>query len=159
MTVNLWFNAGAGNDPWVEAIGNQLKQNLGIQFKLQSRQWAQYLSILDSGDFTGPFRLGWLPDYPATENYLRPIVGCGGDSNYTDYCSKRLDSLLDQGDQAKTDAQATQFYQQAEDVALQDMPIIPLWVSQAPTVYASNLSNVSYNIMDEVPLNEVVVGQ
>jgi oligopeptide transport system substrate-binding protein len=159
MTVNLWFNAGAGHDPWVEALGNQLKQNLGVEFKLQAREWSQYLEVLDAGDFTGPFRLGWLPDYPNTENYLRPIVGCGGDSNYTDYCSQQLDSLLDQGDQANSDEQATQFYQQAEDVALQDMPILPLWVSQNPTVYADNLSNVTYNILDEVPLNEVVVGQ
>ncbi len=159
MTVNLWFNAGAGNDPWVEAIGNELKQTLGVQFKLQAREWAQYLEVLDANDFTGPFRLGWLPDYPAAENYIRPIVGCGGDSNYTGYCSKQLDALLAQGDQAKTAQQANQFYQQAEDIALKDMPIIPLWVSQAPTVYASNLSNVSYNITDEVPLNEVVVNQ
>jgi oligopeptide transport system substrate-binding protein len=157
MTINLWFNAGSGHDPWVEAIGNQLKQNLGVEFKLQAREWAQYLEILDAGDFTGPFRLGWLPDYPAAENYLRPIVGCNGDSNYTGYCSQQVDSLLDQGDQAKTEAQSTQFYQQAEDVALQDLPILPLWVSKAPIVYASNLSNVTYNVTDEVPLNEVVV--
>jgi oligopeptide transport system substrate-binding protein len=159
MTVDLWFNAGAGHDGWVEAIGNQLKQNLGVEFKLQPREWAQYLEILEAGDFTGPFRLGWLPDYPATENYLRPIVGTGGDSNYQDYSNPQVDSLLDKGDQAVTEEQATQLYQQAEDVALQDLPILPLWVQQEPTVYASNLSNVSYNVSDEVPLNEVVVNQ
>jgi oligopeptide transport system substrate-binding protein len=157
MTINLWFNAGSGHDPWVEAIGNQLKQNLGVEFKLQAREWAQYLEILDAGDFTGPFRLGWLPDYPSTENYLRPIVGCGGDSNYTGYCNKQLDALLSKGDTADTEAQATQFYQQAEDVALQDMPILPLWVSQAPIVYSEQVSNVHYNITEETVLNEVVV--
>lgn len=157
MTLNLWFNAGSGHDSWVEAIGNQLKQNLGVQFKLQPREWAQYLEVLDAGDFTGPFRLGWLPDYPAAENYLRPIVATGGDSNYTDYSNKELDGLLAKGDQAESEEQATEFYQQAEDIALQDMPILPLWVSQAPTVYSADVSNVSYNILDEVPLNEVTV--
>jgi oligopeptide transport system substrate-binding protein len=157
MTVDLWFNAGSGHDGWVEAIGNQLKQNLGVEFKLQAREWAQYLEVLDAGDFTGPFRLGWLPDYPAAENYLRPIVATGGDSNYTGYSSKQLDNLLAQGDQADSQEQAVQFYQQAEDVALEDMPILPLWVSQAPTVYSDDVSNVSYNILDEVPLNEVTV--
>jgi oligopeptide transport system substrate-binding protein len=157
MTVNLWFNAGSGHDPWVEAIGNQLKQNLGVEFQLQAREWAQYLEVLDAGDFTGPFRLGWLPDYPAAENYLRPIVATGGDSNYTGYSSNEVDNLIAQGDQAETTEEAQQFYQQAENAALQDMPLMPLWVSQAPTVYADNLENVSYNLMDEVPLNEVVV--
>lgn len=159
MTVNLWFNAGSGHDGWVQAIGNQLKQNLGVEFQLQAREWAQYLEVLDAGDFTGPFRLGWLPDYPSPENYLRPIVGTGGDSNYTGYSSKELDNLLSQGDQAQSQEQAIDFYQQAENVALQDMPILPLWVSQAPTVYSQNVENVSYNILDEVPLNEVTVVQ
>ncbi|HEX2176921.1 MAG TPA: ABC transporter substrate-binding protein [Nocardioidaceae bacterium] len=157
MTVNLWFNAGSGHDPWVEAIGNQLKQNLGVEFQLQAREWAQYLEVLDAGDFTGPFRLGWLPDYPAAENYLRPIVATGGDSNYTGYSSNEVDNLIAQGDQAETTEEAQQFYQQAENAALQDMPLMPLWVSQAPTVYAENLENVSYNLMDEVPHNEIIV--
>jgi oligopeptide transport system substrate-binding protein len=157
MTVDLWFNADAGHDGWVEAIGNQLKENLGVNFKLQAREWAQYLEVLDAGDFTGPFRLGWIPDYPAAENFLRPIVATGGDSNYTDYSSKQLDSLLAKGDQAETAEEAEQFYQQAEDVALEDMPILPLWVSQSATVYSDDVSNVTYNILDEVPLNEVTV--
>jgi oligopeptide transport system substrate-binding protein len=159
MTVNLWFNAGSGHDGWVEAVGNQLKQNLGVEFQLQAREWAQYLEILDAGDFTGPFRLGWLPDYPAAENYLRPIVGTDGDSNYTEYSSQQLDSMLDQGDAAESPEQAVQSYQQAEDVALEDMPIIPLWVSQSQVAYSTDVSNVSYNILDEVPLNEVTVNQ
>lgn len=159
MTLNLWFNAGSGHDGWVEAIGNQLKENLGVEFKLQAREWAQFLEILDAGDFTGPFRLGWLPDYPNTENYLRPIVGTGGDSNYTGYSNKQLDDLLAQGDQAETTEQAVEFYQQAEDIALQELPILPLWVSQAPTAYSTNVENVTYNIVDEVPYNEVTVVQ
>jgi oligopeptide transport system substrate-binding protein len=159
MTLNLWFNAGGGHDGWVEAIGNQLKQNLGAEFKLQAREWAQYLEVLDAGDFTGPFRLGWLPDYPSTENYIRPLVSTGGDSNYSDYSNKQLDSLLAQGDQAETEEQSVEFYQQAEDIALQELPILPLWVSQAPTVFSTDVSNVSYNILDEVPYNEVVVNQ
>ena len=27
--VELWFNAGAGHDAWMEAVGNQLRENLG----------------------------------------------------------------------------------------------------------------------------------
>ncbi|MGH3356538.1 MAG: peptide ABC transporter substrate-binding protein [Nocardioidaceae bacterium] len=159
MTVNLWFNAGSGHDGWVEAIGNQLKQNLGVEFKLQAREWAQFLEVLDAGDFTGPFRLGWLPDYPNTENYLRPIVATGGDSNYTGYSDKEVDNLISQGDQASTTEEAVKFYQQAEVAAVADLPILPLWVSQAPIAYSQEVENVSYNITDEVPLNEVTVVQ
>jgi ABC-type oligopeptide transport system substrate-binding subunit len=128
-----------------------------VEYKLQAREWAQYLEILDAGDFTGPFRLGWLPDYPAAENYLRPIVGTGGDSNYSDYSSKEVDSLLAEGDQASSAEAAQQAYTDAENVALEDLPLLPLWVSQAPTAYSQDVDNVNYNIVDEIVLNEVTV--
>ena len=35
--VELWFNAGAGNEAWVEAIGNQLRTNLGVEFSPEGR--------------------------------------------------------------------------------------------------------------------------
>ena len=34
--IELWFNAGAGNEAWVEAIGNQLRTNLGVEFVLRA---------------------------------------------------------------------------------------------------------------------------
>jgi oligopeptide transport system substrate-binding protein len=159
MTINLWFNAGSGHEGWVEAIGHQLEQNLGVNFKLQGREWAQFLEVLENNSFTGPFRLGWLPDYPAAENYLRPIVATGGDSNYTGYSNPQVDSLLAKGDQADSAAEADQFYHQAEAVALQDMPILPLWVANPPYGYSDDVQNVHYNLMNEIELNEVVVTQ
>ncbi|MGR7025528.1 peptide ABC transporter substrate-binding protein [Geodermatophilus sp. URMC 62] len=33
--IELWFNAGGGHDAWMEAVGNQLRQNLGVEFSLQ----------------------------------------------------------------------------------------------------------------------------
>jgi oligopeptide transport system substrate-binding protein len=157
MTVDLWFNPGGGHDAWVQAIGNQLKQHLGVEYKLQTREWAQFLEILEDQAFTGPFRAGWLPDYPANENYLRPLLATGGDANFTGYSSERVDDLVTRGDRAASPEQAQRFYQQAEDAALEDMPILPLWVSKAPTAYSPEVDNVSYNIIDEVPLNEVTV--
>ena len=73
--VDLWFNAGAGHDAWVEAVGNQLRKNLGVEFTLQGNlDFAEYLPLGDAKGFTGPFRLGWSIDYPSPQNYLEPAV-------------------------------------------------------------------------------------
>ena len=96
-TLQFYFNADAGHDAWVEAAARQVQENLGFDYKLQATEWAQYLELLDAQDFTGPFRLGWSLDYPSPENYLRPIVGTGGDSNYTGYSNPEVDDLLDAG--------------------------------------------------------------
>jgi ABC-type transport system substrate-binding protein len=42
--VDLWFNSGGGHDQWVEAAGNQLRENLGITYNLRGDlDFAQYL--------------------------------------------------------------------------------------------------------------------
>ena len=55
--IDLWFNAGGGHDAWIEAVGNQLRKNLGVDFRLQGNlDFAQYLPLGESKGFTGPFR-------------------------------------------------------------------------------------------------------
>ncbi len=72
--VDLWFNAGAGHDEWVQAVGNNLRDNLGVTYKLQGGlMFAEYLPKGDAKGFTGPFRLGWAMDYPSPQNYLEPL--------------------------------------------------------------------------------------
>ncbi|MPZ93813.1 MAG: ABC transporter substrate-binding protein [Propionibacteriales bacterium] len=157
-TIELWFNAGSGHESWVEAIGNELKNNLGINFTMKGVEWAQYLETLDTGNFTGPFRAGWGMDYPSPENYLRPIVGTGGDTNYSQYSNKEVDDLLVQGDQAATTEEAYAFYQQAGDIALEEMPILPLWSGINNTIWSENVDNVVYDgLRAEVNLLDVTV--
>jgi ABC-type oligopeptide transport system substrate-binding subunit len=158
-TVELWVNTGSGNEPWVEAIGNELKNNLGVNFKMRAIEWAQYLEILDAGNFTGPFRLGWGMDYPSPENYLRPLLDTNGDSNYTGYSNPELDDLLVQGDQAETQEEAFELYQQAGDIGLEDMPLLPLWSSIDNVVWSERVDNVRIDAMrgDVGWINEIVV--
>ena len=80
--VDLWFNAGAGHDAWMEAVGNQLRKNLGVDFTLQGNlDFSEYLPLGDAKGYTGPFRLGWSMDYPSPQNYLsrstRPGLAAG----------------------------------------------------------------------------------
>ena len=160
QTLTYYFNADAGHDQWVEAAARQVQENLGFDYKLKATEWAQYLELLDGQKFTGPFRLGWSLDYPSPENYIRPIVGTGGDSNYTGYSNPQLDDLLKQADQAGSIEEGIELYQQAGDVALEDMPIIPMWSGVSAVGYGENVSNVSYDVgQGEVALGEVTVNQ
>ena len=159
-TIQFYFNADAGHDAWVEAAARQVQENLGFDYKLQSTEWAQYLELLDAQDFTGPFRLGWSLDYPSPENYLRPIVGTGGDSNYTGYSNSEVDDLLTQGDEAATTEESFALYQQAGDVALEDMPIIPMWSGGTAIAFSDQVGDVRYDQGDgEIAFKEITVTQ
>lgn len=144
-TLQWYFNADAGHDAWVEASARQVQETLGFDYKLNSLEWAKYLEFLDKQDFDGPFRLGWSLDYPSPENYIRPIVGTGGDANYTGYSNPELDKLLKEGDAAQSNEEAIAKYQAADDVALEDMPIIPMWSGGIAIAHSDHVGDVGYD--------------
>ncbi|QZY28133.1 peptide ABC transporter substrate-binding protein [Nocardioides coralli] len=160
QTLQFYFNADAGHDQWVEAAARQVQENLGFDYKLQSTEWAQYLELLDAQKFTGPFRLGWSLDYPSPENYLRPIVGTNGDSNYTGYSNQEVDDFIEQGDQAGSTEEAFEFYQQAGDIALEELPIIPMWSGGAAIAFSDEVGDVYFDVGEgEIAFKEISVTQ
>lgn len=159
-TLTLWFNSGAGHDKWMEAVSNQLRTNLGItSISFKSLEFAQYLSLLDSKKVTGPFRLGWLMDYPSPQNYLQPIYSTTGSSNNFGYSNKQVDALLEQGNAADSVAAGIRLYQQAEDLILADMPNIPMWFGKVQGARSERVSDVTIDAFRRIRLAQVVVEQ
>jgi ABC-type transport system substrate-binding protein len=103
--IDLWFNSGAGHDTWVTAVGNQLRENLGITYKLEGDlPQAQYLKDVGRAKkFTGPFRLGWGMDYPSPQNYLEPLyteAALPPGSNYSFYVNPEFERKVADGNKA-----------------------------------------------------------
>jgi oligopeptide transport system substrate-binding protein len=162
--VDIWFNAGAGHDEWVQAAGNNLRDNLGIEYKLQGGlQFAEYLPKGDNKGFTGPFRLGWAMDYPSPQNYLEPLYSTKAlppnGSNSSFYSNKEFDDLIAEGNRAETNEEAIEKYQAAEDVLLQDMPIMPMFFRQIQGVHSDNVDNVTIDAFTRVKVADVTVNQ
>jgi oligopeptide transport system substrate-binding protein len=162
--VELWFNAGAGHDAWVEAVGNQLRENLGVDFTLQGNlDFAEYLPKGDEKGFTGPFRLGWSMDYPSPQNYLEPLHSTAAlppnGSNSAFYSNPEFDDLVAKGNQASSNDEAIQFYQQADDVLLEDMPIAPMFFGVEQIVHSENVANVVIDVFGQIDLAGVTVNQ
>ena len=156
--LTLWFNSGAGHELWMEAVANNLRDNLGIQeITFESREFADYLSnFADANAFTGPFRLGWGMDYPSPQNYLEPLYFFEADSNSTDYNNPEFEELVRQGNAAADEAEALELYAQAEDLVLEDMPVIPMFFSNAALVHSENVTEVPLDAFDVVRVESVV---
>jgi oligopeptide transport system substrate-binding protein len=164
VPVDLWFNAGAGHDEWVQAVGNNLRDNLGIEYKLQGGlQFAEYLPKADAKGFTGPFRLGWAMDYPSPQNYLEPLYSTAAlppnGSNTAFYSNPEFDELVAKGNSADNNEDAISAYQEAEDVLLEDMPIMPMFFSTKQFVWSDKLDNVKVNAFENIVLEDVTVKQ
>jgi oligopeptide transport system substrate-binding protein len=160
--IDLWFNAGGGHDQWVQAVGNQLRENLGIEYTLRGDlDFAQYLPLADEQGFTGPFRLGWAMDYPSPQNYLEPLYSTAAlppnGSNTAFYSNPEFDDLVSQGNEADDNDEAIELYQQAEDILLEDMPIMPMFFGRVQAVHSENVDNVVVTAFGTIVLELVTV--
>ncbi|WP_018255734.1 peptide ABC transporter substrate-binding protein [Salinispora mooreana] len=144
--LTLWANAGSGHEDWLQAVGDQIKNALGIDYELKvNLQFAEYLEVADNREFTGPFRLGWGPDYPFLETYLTPLYASGNDSNNSTFSNAEFDNLLKQGDSAPTLEEAIAFYQQAEDILGEEMPVIPMFWRKEAALYSDKVDTFVWN--------------
>lgn len=133
------FNAGAGHEGWNQAVQAQWKANLGIGTTLTPKQpFGDYIDFLSTDAFLakpGVGRLGWAQDYPTPDNWLFPLLFSTSGDNHSKYNSPAFDKLVTQS-QGTIDAdERLKLQQQAEDIALEDMAIIPMWYSQSAQVY------------------------
>ena len=158
--VTLWFNNDGGHEQWTQAVAQTWKQDLGIDVKFKSQPFTPYLNTLGTRKTVdGPYRLGWLPDYPSPENYLDPLYGAGS-SNYGDWQGAEHDKflqLVDEGNSAATVEEGLPKYQEAADVVLDNMIVIPLWFNKTFVLFSDRVDNVEYSPTDQVLMKKVTV--
>ena len=160
--VDLWFNAGAGHEEWMQAVGNQLRENLGVEYQLRGDlQFAEYLPKQDEKGMTGPFRSGWIMDYPVMENMLGPTYSTAAlppaGSNVTFYSNEEFDAKLKEGNAADSIDAAIQAYQEAEDILVADMPATPLFFGLVQYAHSEKVDEVYVNSFGRVEVEDVVV--
>ncbi|WP_209307564.1 ABC transporter substrate-binding protein [Geodermatophilus sp. DF01_2] len=162
--VDLWFNAGAGHEEWMQAIGNQLRENLGVEYQLRGDlQFAEYLPLQDAQGMTGPFRSGWIMDYPVMENFLGPLYSTSalppGGSNSVFYSNPAFDQALAEGNAADTDEAAIEAYQTAEDILISDLPAAPLFYGVIQGAHSEDVTNVVIDAFGRIDAAAVEVVQ
>jgi oligopeptide transport system substrate-binding protein len=138
---------GPGNKEWVEAVVNQLNNNLpGINAAPRAFPTFDELrtKVTDRSIGTA-FRTGWQPDYPSIYNYLGPIFGTGAGSNDGDYSNKEFDALLTKASGALDDEERYQAFVDAQAILFKDLPAIPLWNTNVSGAAGKDVENVVFN--------------
>jgi oligopeptide transport system substrate-binding protein len=143
-TLTLWFSTG---DPtykkWMRIIANSLKDNLGIKdVQLHEVPDSDYLGSLAAHKQDGPYRENWIMDYPSAQDYLQTMWGVGNRMGWRGASYKKFNGLIDSamaaGDKAGRDA----LYREAEGIALDQMPMAPLWNLTRFTAVSDRMTGV-----------------
>lgn len=153
----LAYNAdGPGNKEWVEALTNQLKNNLGIDAAPKAYPtFAELRTEVTDRTIKTAFRTGWQPDYPSIYNYLAPLFGTGAGSNDGDYSNAELDGLLKQASGAQSDDERYKLYADAQAILFKELPAIPLWNTSISAAAADGVKNVVFNWQNKPELQDI----
>jgi len=120
-----------------ESIRDQLAE-AGIRLTLRPRPWTQMLPRLLEGRVSLYYG-ALVADSGDASDILSNSLGSpdargAGDSNYSRYSNPELDRLLAEADRSDSIAKRSALLQQAMDLAMDDLPIIPLLIPE--DVYA-----------------------
>ena len=123
------YRTGSIGDKVALAITGDWAQCLGINVTTRGMEFRAWLGFMNSD----------APEYDITENrwqadYAHPhtfagLLSSGGPNNYSGFENARYDALLAQGVRTGDPLEIQRIYEEAEQILLHEMPVLPLYFS------------------------------
>ncbi len=115
--------------PNIMAMGPIVQANLakvGIQARLGTMEIPRYWDEVWSTSNFGITMMYWLSPLADPDDFVTNNYHCGMAINVEKYCSKEMDTLLEQAKSAPTVDGRKALYLKMQELSMQDMPIVPL---------------------------------
>ena len=106
-------------------LQEQWRTNLGIDVVIDAFEVPAYLENRNTGNYDLAWG-GWAADYPDPANWL-PIFETGNAINSGNYSNTDFDALINSADTEFDFAARVRLYKQAQDILLEDAPVLPLY--------------------------------
>jgi oligopeptide transport system substrate-binding protein len=156
--VRITYNTDGGNKAWADAVCDQIHTSLGVNCTgVGVATFADLLARADRREPVGMIRGGWVMDYPLMQDFLSELYATGSSSNHYGYSNPAFDSLLANGTEEPTRADAIKRWQQAENILAQDMPIIPLRFGLNVYGHSKRVTDVSVDMFQRVDVYSIRV--
>ncbi|MGP4028957.1 peptide ABC transporter substrate-binding protein [Actinomadura sp. 3N407] len=141
-TLELYFsNSQPTYAQWMRIVANSLRDNLGIQdIRFRQVPASDYFSMLRNREEKGPYRQNWEADFPSPQNFLENMWG--SDNNRMGWTNQEFDDLIAKADRTADQQEAMRLYNRAEDIAIREMPMIPLWTWAGQGGRSEDVENV-----------------
>ncbi|MEJ3743791.1 ABC transporter substrate-binding protein [Actinomycetes bacterium KLBMP 9797] len=154
----LYYNADASHREWMEAVANQIKNNLGINARAQGiATFAELRQRINAKQMDGPYRAAWQQDYPDVENWLAPLYVTGGSSNDGGFSNPQVDALYNEGAAATNADAAHAKFQEAFKIIDAEMPSMPIVTVEEQSGYSTKIKNVETSNVGELDLSKVEI--
>ncbi len=164
-SIKVELNSGGTRNTRVAfEIQKQLSDVLNINVDIEVVPFAQKLEDAKYAK-ADIFRSAWVADYPSPESFLWTCYGRDvpasldepSHPNTMRYQSAAFDSLFEKGIAARDKEESYGYFTQAEQILMQDAPLIPLWYSENYRLLQSYVRNFYSNPMNLIDLTDVYI--
>jgi peptide/nickel transport system substrate-binding protein len=163
--IQLLVNSGNSRNNTVAAeIQKQLKNNINVNVTFESLPTAEkfYLQVKGKGDI---YRDGWVADYPSPESFLSVFYGepVSADTshmafpNTIKYKNPEFDKYYKLGRDALNRDTAAAYFLKAEQILVDDAPLIPLWYDSNCRLISNRLKNFQSNALRYFDFSQVSI--
>jgi oligopeptide transport system substrate-binding protein len=137
------YNADAGNQEWVDAVANSVKNVLGIDaVGAPQPTFAGFRTEITNHTISTAFRAAWIGDYPSMIEFLAPLFATGAGSNDVGYSNPEFDAALAAAEAAPNLGESDALANAAQRYLMRDMPVVPLWDNISVVGWSAEVRNV-----------------
>ena len=146
-TIELMYNSeGAHKD--ICQIIQQNWEEIGVNVELTNQEWAVFLNTRQQGDYQIA-RHGWIGDYIDPMTFLDLWV-TGGGNNDCGFSNARYDELIAAAKVETDSAKRLEMLREAEDILMDEMPILPIYYYTTVTAANENVKGVRISTLGKI---------
>lgn len=155
-------NSGFGYRSVASKVQELLGKELGVAITVSAVPPKEYYDRIERG--TALFwREGWVADLPDPENFLALIYGknavkdtaLASSLNTTRYADPRFDALFARSMTHKNEQDRMHDLAEADEIAMQDVPLLPLYHERYIVLLTPNVQDLAVNPMELLDLRLV----
>ncbi|HET6244420.1 MAG: ABC transporter substrate-binding protein [Bacteroidetes bacterium] len=152
-SIKLSISSGESKNTAVALeFSRQIKKVLNVDIELEILPYSTLIenSKYAKGDIT---RSAWIADYPSPESFLSMFYGTGvplsndlpSFPNTTRFVNTKFDSLFQAGVNTVNQRESYNFFLRAEQLMIEEAPVMVLWYDEKYRLYQSNVRNFHPN--------------
>ena len=146
-TIELMYNSeGAHKD--ICQIIQQNWEEIGVNVELTNQEWAVFLNTRQQGDYQIA-RHGWIGYYIDPMTFLDLWV-TGGGNNDCGFSNARYDELIAAAKVETDSAKRLEMLREAEDILMDEMPILPIYYYTTVTAANENVKGVRISTLGKI---------
>ncbi|PWD87259.1 ABC transporter substrate-binding protein [Ignatzschineria cameli] len=143
LSFTLLYNTSEAHRKVAIAAASILKQNAGIEVKLENQEWKTFLDSRHQGNYEVA-RAGWCADYNEPSSFLNIMLSTSS-NNTSHYKSDAFDAAMRKSITAATEDDRVKAYQEAERILDEDSAIVPIYYYVSPRLVKPYVGGYSVN--------------